>query len=154
MDVQTGYEKAIQFNFAALSGHNLIYSNTGMLEGCLTASYEQSVIDDEIYGMLYHVMRSTEISDRTLTEAVEVICRVSSLASHYLTQEHTRRNLLAEHWIPRMSDSRRYEVWTKAGSKGAKELAQERAKKLLSEHRPAPLSPDVLASIAAIASRS
>jgi len=112
------------------------------------------VIDDAIYGMVYRVMCGTEISDRTLTEAVEVIRRVGPLGSRYLTQEHTRRNLLAEHWIHKISDRRRYEVWTKGGSKGAKELGQERAKKLLSEHRPAPLSPDVLGSIAAIASRS
>jgi trimethylamine--corrinoid protein Co-methyltransferase len=153
VDVQAGYEKAFQFAIAALCGYNLIYSNTGMLEGCLTANYEQSVIDDEIYGMVFRFMRGAEISDRTLTEAVEVIRKVGPLGSHYLTQEHTRKNLLTEHWIPKVSDRLRWEIWEKAGSKGTKELAQERARKLLAEHRPAPLPDDVLKTIARIASR-
>jgi trimethylamine--corrinoid protein Co-methyltransferase len=153
VDVQAGYEKAFQFAIAALAGYNLIYSNTGMLEGCLTASYEQSVIDDEIYGMVFRFMRGAEISDRTLTEAVEVIRKVGPLGTHYLTQEHTRRNLLAEHWIPKVSDRLRWEIWEKSGSKGTKELAQERAKKLLAEHKPPPLPDDVLKTIARIASR-
>jgi trimethylamine--corrinoid protein Co-methyltransferase len=153
VDVQTGYEKAFQFAIAALCGYNLVYSATGMLESCLTASYEQSVIDDEIYGMTFRMMRGAEISDRTLTEAVEVIRRVGPLGSHYLAQEHTRKNLLSEHWIPKVSDRLRWEIWEKAGSKGTKELAQERARKLLAEHRPAPLPDDVLKTIARIASR-
>jgi len=153
VDVQTGYEKTLQVTLAALCGYNLFYSFTGMIEGCLTASYEQSVIDDEICGMVFRFLRGAEISDKILTEAVEVIRKVGPLGSHYLTQEHTRKNLLAEHWIPKVSDRRRYEIWAKAGSRGAKELAQERAKKLLVEHRPAPLPPDVLKTITAIASR-
>jgi trimethylamine--corrinoid protein Co-methyltransferase len=153
IDVQSGYEKAFHFAIATLCGYNLNYSTTGMLEACLTVSYEQCVIDDEIYGMVFRFMRGTEISDRTLTEAVEVIRKVGPLGSHYLTQEHTRRNLLAEHWIPKVSDRLRYDIWEKAGSKGTKELAQERAKKLLAEHKPAPLPESVLKTIARIASR-
>jgi len=153
VDVQAGYEKAFHFAIGALCGYNLIYSTTGMLEACLTASYEQSVIDDEIYGMVFRFMRGAEISDRTLTEAVEVIRKVGPLGTHYLTQEHTRKNLLTEHWMPKVSDRLRWEIWEKAGSKGTKELAQERAKKLLAEHRPPPLPDDVLKTIARIAWR-
>jgi trimethylamine--corrinoid protein Co-methyltransferase len=153
VDVQAGYEKALQFAIAALCGYNLVYSTTGMLESCVTVSYEQSVIDDEIYDMTLRVMRGTEISDRTLSEAIEVIRKVGPLGSHYLGQEHTRRNLLNEHWIPRVSNRQRWEVWARGGSKGARELAQEQAKKILAEHHPAPLPDDVLRTIAEIAVR-
>ena len=153
VDVQAGYEKAFHFAIAALCGYNLVYSTTGMLESCLTASYEQSVIDDEIYGMIFRFMRGAEISDRTLTEAVEVIRRVGPLGSHYLAQEHTRKNLLSEHWIPKVSNRQRWGVWTRGGSKGAREAAQERAMKILAEHHPTSLRDDVTKTIAEIASR-
>ena len=153
VDVQAGYEKAFQFAIAALCGYNLTYSATGMLESCLTASYEQSVIDDEIYGMIFRFMRGAEISDKTLTEAVEVIRRVGPLGSHYLAQEHTTRNLLSEHWIPKISNRQRWGVWARSGSEGAREAAQERAKKILAEHHPARLQDDVLKTIERIASK-
>jgi len=153
VDVQAGYEKAFQFAIAALCGYNLVYSITGMLESCLTASYEQSVIDDEIYSMIFRMMRGAEISDKTLTEAVDVIRKVGPLGSHYLAQEHTRRNLLNEHWIPKVSNRQRWEVWTRGGSKGAREAAQERARKILAEHHPAPLGNEALNTIAKIASK-
>jgi trimethylamine--corrinoid protein Co-methyltransferase len=151
VDVQAGYEKAFQFTIAALCGYNLVYSTTGMLESCLTASYEQSVIDNEIYDMTFRMLRGTEISDKTLTEAVEVIGRVGPLGSHYLAQEHTRKNLMSEHWIPRVSNRQRWEVWTKEGSKGAKETAQALAMKILAEHHPQPLQDNVLKTIGEIA---
>jgi len=153
IDVQAGYEKAFQFAIAALSGYNLVYSTAGMLESCLTASYEQSVIDDEIYSMTFRVLRGAEISDKTLAEAVEVIRKVGPLGSHYLTQDHTRRYLLNEHWIPSVSSRQRWEVWARGGSKGAREAAQERAKNILAEHHPPRLRNDVLNTIAKIASR-
>ena len=154
VDVQAGYEKAFQFVIAALCGYNLTYSTTGMLESCLTASYEQSVIDNEIYDMTARVMRGAEISDKTLTEAVEVIRKVGPLGSHYLAQEHTMKNLVAEHWIPKVSNRQRWEVWNRGGSRGAREAAQEQAKRILAEHHPTPLRDDVLRTIAEIASRS
>jgi trimethylamine--corrinoid protein Co-methyltransferase len=153
IDVQAGYEKAFQFVIAAVCGYNLTYSTTGMLESCLTASYEQSVIDNEIYDMTARMMRGTEISDKTLTEAVEVIRKVGPLGSHYLAQQHTMKNLATEHWVPRVSNRQRWEVWNRGGCKGAKEAAQEQAKRILAEHHPTPLPDDVLKTIAGIAMR-
>ena len=60
---------------------------------------------------------------------------------------------MSEHWIPKISNRQRWGVWAKSGSKGAREAAQERAKKILAEHHPAPLQDDVLKTIARIASK-
>jgi trimethylamine--corrinoid protein Co-methyltransferase len=135
----------------ALAGYNLIYAQTGMLESCLTVSYEQSVIDNEIAGMVFRILRGSEISERTLTEAYDLIKSVAPLGTHYLNKEHTRKNFLKEDWQPTISDRYKWDVWVKRGRKGALELAREKAKLILQEHRIEPLPQEILTKINQIA---
>ncbi|MEM2122447.1 MAG: trimethylamine methyltransferase family protein [Candidatus Bathyarchaeia archaeon] len=151
VDVQAGYEKAISYLMAALSGVNIITSHTGTLESVLTISYEQSVIDDEIYGMVFRILRGGDISDESLHEAFEVIGKVGPLGSHYLSQEHTRRYFSLEEWLPKVSDRNKWDAWVKKGMKSALKLAREKAEKILKEHRPEPLPRDTLEEITRIA---
>lgn len=151
VDVQAGYEKAISFLISALSGWNIITSHTGMLESCLTVSYEQSVIDNEIYGMVFRILKSSEISEKTLFDAFEVIKSVGPFGSNYLSQKHTREYFFTEIWLPTISERNRWEAWMKKGKQSALELARDKAKKILREHKPEPLSKETLEKIAKIA---
>jgi len=138
-DVQAGYEKMASTMMMALTGYNLITTGTGMLEGCLGLNYEQFLIDDEMYSMIYRILRGMEVSDRSLAEALDVIGRVGPMGSHYLTQKHTREHLASEHWIPHIADRRRWEAWMESGAKGARDVANEIARGILATHRAEPL---------------
>ncbi|MEM3109211.1 MAG: trimethylamine methyltransferase family protein, partial [Candidatus Bathyarchaeia archaeon] len=151
VDVQAGYEKAISYLMAALSGVNIITSHTGTLESVLTISYEQSVIDNEIYGMVFRILRGGDISDDSLYEAFKVIGKVGPLGSHYLSQEHTRKYFPVEEWLPTVSDRNKWDAWVRKGKKTALKMAREKAKKILKEHRPEPLPRETLEEIARIA---
>jgi trimethylamine--corrinoid protein Co-methyltransferase len=149
-DVQAGYEKALSYLMAALSGVNIITSHTGTLESVLTISYEQSVIDNEIYGMVFRILRGGDISDESLYEAFEVIRKVGPLGSHYLSQEHTRKYFTIEEWLPTVSDRSKWDAWVKKGRKDAVKLARERAEEILKRHMPEPLPKETLEKIARI----
>jgi trimethylamine--corrinoid protein Co-methyltransferase len=150
-DLQAGYEKAISYLMAALAGYNIITAQTGMLETNLTVSYEQSIIDNEIYGMASRILRGAEISDKSLAEAFQLIRAVGPLGGHYLTQEHTRRNFLSEEWQPMVTDRNRWDVWVKKGKKGVLELARQKAKDILQQHNVEPLAKETLEKIDQIA---
>jgi trimethylamine--corrinoid protein Co-methyltransferase len=149
-DVQAGYEKMASTMMMALAGYNLIWTGTGMLEGCLGLNYEQFLIDNEMYGMIYRILRGMDVSERGLNEALEVMGRVGPMGSHYLTQEHTREHLASEHWIPSISDRRRWEVWSKSGAKGARDVANEIARGILATHKAEPLPEAVEQELAKI----
>jgi trimethylamine--corrinoid protein Co-methyltransferase len=138
VDIQSGYEKAISIFAAAVAGYNIMTSHIGTLEAVTTISYEQSVIDNEIYGMVYRILRGSEISENTLNEAFDVISKVGPLGRHYLAQDHTRK-YLPEVWLNVVSDRRNWGIWSKTGKKGALEHATEMVAKILSEHRPEPI---------------
>lgn len=149
-DAQAGYEKMATTLMMALAGYNMIWTGTGMLEGCLGLNYEQFLIDNEMYGMIYRILRGAEISNRSLAEAVDVIGHVGPLGAHYLTQTHTREYLPTEHWIPQITDRRRWESWINAGGKGVREVAADMAQKILAEHKPEPLPGSVEEALAKI----
>jgi trimethylamine--corrinoid protein Co-methyltransferase len=150
-DLQAGYEKAISYMMAALAGYNIISAQTGMLETNLTVNYEQSVIDNEIFGMVFRVLRGAEVSEKSLLEAFQLIKAVGPLGGHYLTQEHTRRNFLIEEWQPTVSDRNRWDVWVMKGKKGALDLARQKAKDILQQHKIEPPPTETLEEIGRIA---
>jgi len=125
---------------AALAGINFIYNAAGTLESTLTASYEQTVIDNEICGMVSRALRGVEISDETL--ALDVIEAVGP-EGQYLDQRHTLEHLKKEHYLPTIISRERRERWERAGSRDLREIAREEAKRILKEHQPEPLDRDV-----------
>lgn len=139
-DIQAGLEKSITLMMAALAGINLIYSFAGTLESTLTMSYEQLIIDNELAGMVSRALKGIEVNDETL--AVDVIKSVGP-EHHYLTQKHTIKNFMKEHYIPKIINREKRETWEKAGSKDLREIAREEVKRILKTHQPEPLDRDV-----------
>ena len=143
-DVQAGFEKTMTLIMAALAGMNFIYDAAGSLESTVTASFEQAVIDNEICGAVSRAVRGIEVSDRTL--AMEVIAAVGR-GGEFLSQRHTLENVQKEHYIPKIINRDKWEVWAKAGSKDLREVARQEAKRILQEHEPEPLDHDIRTEI-------
>ncbi|MBW2120986.1 MAG: trimethylamine methyltransferase family protein [Deltaproteobacteria bacterium] len=139
-DCQAGYEKALQALLIALGGGNYIHDAAGLLESCLTSSYEQYVIDNEILGMVARVLSGIEVSRETL--AVDVIEKVGP-RGNFLGEMHTLRSISREHFIPKISNRQIREDWEKEGKKTVMEVAREKACQILNTHQVPPLPEDV-----------
>jgi trimethylamine--corrinoid protein Co-methyltransferase len=150
-DIQAGYEKALSFITLAMDGHNMIQGGLGMIETHMAVSMEQSVIDDEIFQMVFRVMRGSEISERTISEALDVIrLEGQERKGHYMSQAHTRRYLSSELYVPELCDRRERTSWEK-DRKGVLENAHAKVERILKEHRIEPLPIDTANRIDKIA---
>jgi trimethylamine--corrinoid protein Co-methyltransferase len=140
-DIQAGIEKAQSVIQVALAGANFIHHAAGMLEDMSTIAYEQFVIDNDLLGMAMRAVRGIEVNDETL--ALDAIDRVGP-GGHYLMDNHTLRHLRTEHYYPSdVFDRQAREMWEEAGSTDAWTRAKETARRILAEHKPEPLDPEV-----------
>jgi trimethylamine--corrinoid protein Co-methyltransferase len=138
-DAQAGYERALQVLTNALAGTNFIHLSVGMMEQMLLASYEQCVIDDEILGAAFRIVRGVKVNAETL--ALDVIREIGP-GGHFLGHEHTARNFRRELWFPRLANRDTHPGWMAAGGKDLRQRANERARQILASHHPKPLSPE------------
>jgi len=140
-DIQAGMEKAQSAIQVALAGANFIHHAAGMLEDMSTIAYEQFVIDNEMLGMAMRAVRGIEVTEDTL--ALDAIDRVGP-GGHYLAQEHTMRYMRTEHYYPsQVFDRRGRDEWEADRATDAWLRAKDRARKILGEHEPESLDPDV-----------
>jgi trimethylamine--corrinoid protein Co-methyltransferase len=142
-DAQAGHEKTITSLLPALAGANLIYG-MGMLELGVTFSFAQLVIDNEIAGMVKRVVQGVDVSDATM--AVELIKEVGA-GKDFLAKKHTRQYMGPEQSKVKLIDRRMRGAWEKRGGKDLAEAAAEKARHILDNHKPVPLSDDVLAKL-------
>jgi len=89
--------------------------------------------------------------------AMDVIRRVGPVGN-YLMEEHTQRHFRGEHFIPKLADRDKRDIWEKAGGKEMIARARDEAKKILSKHRERELDPEIAKAlddyVAMVAKRS
>ncbi len=139
-DIQAGYEKGIQTLLVALSGANYIHDAAGLLEFCLTASYEQTVIDNEICGMVARALQGVSLEKEMI--ALDVMNKVGP-GGHFLEELHTLKYFKEEQFFPEISNRQTRHIWEERGAKTADQVAKEKAIKILKEHFPTPLEENV-----------
>ena len=96
---------------AAMGGANYI-TCAGTLESSTAAAHELTVIDNEIIGMVERALRGIEVNENSM--ALDVIRNVGP-DGNYLMQEHTQKNFRAEHFIPKLADREKRDIWEKGG---------------------------------------
>ncbi len=129
-DAQAAHESAATAMLAALSGGNFIHEAIGMLDGAMTASYAQYIIDNDIVGSCFRTLRGIEVNPDTL--AFDVIAEAGP-GGNYMTSKHTIQYMRTESYSPRASDRQQYQRWIDAGSKDSWKRAEDVAYQLLSE---------------------
>lgn len=139
-DAQAGYERGLQILTCALAGADFVHLSVGMLEQMLTASHEQCLIDNEILGAAFRIVRGLEVNRETL--AVELIRRVG-IGGNYLAEEHTVRHLREVTWFPSLTCRDKWDPWSAAGGKDMRQRAAEQARRILAEHHPQHLEPEL-----------
>lgn len=139
LDVQNGYERALNAALPALAGADEL-SGIGEMEAGVMGSLAQMVVDDELAGGIQRLRRGILAEGGDL--AVEVIAAVMKGSHNFLTQKHTRETLRrGEVFLTRLAERRPWEAWEADGRQGLAERAQSEAERILREHRAPPLEP-------------
>ena len=141
-DQQAAAESAISCLMAALSGANLVH-DVGFTEAANSASLELIAASDEFISMIGAIMKGIELSPETL--ALDVMDQVGPGGS-YFGEKHTVRHF-RQNWFPKLMNRHNYEGWMAAGGLSLGDKANERVRRILDEHQPEPLLPEVAAEL-------
>jgi trimethylamine--corrinoid protein Co-methyltransferase len=136
LDTQAGWEGAITNLLVGMAGANFIHDAVGLLEFCMTASYEKYVIDNEIIGEVMRVLKGIEVNPETL--ALEVTRKVGP-GRNFLSEDHTCEHMRREHFLPTVADRNDRDTWVRLGEKDTFQRAHEIALEILRTHKPRPL---------------
>ena len=135
IDVQMGFEKGISASLAAVSGASVINLHGGMHVE-LTYHPVQSIIDDDVAGMLGRFVQGIRVDDVSLAQ--DIIEKVGPIPGHFLREKHTLEWWKKEHYVPSVGDRLSYHDWLRLGKKTILENAREKMEHLLSNYQSSP----------------
>ncbi|MBF2760708.1 MAG: trimethylamine methyltransferase family protein [Ectothiorhodospiraceae bacterium AqS1] len=141
VDAQMGAEKAIAAVAAGLAGGNMVYESSGMMAGLLGASFEAFVIDNEMLGHVYRLIRGIEVDEETL--GFQAILEAVTGEGHFLGAAHTMAAMQRDYYYPTLADRDSPLVWSEKGGLDIGARARDIARKILANHHPRYLSADV-----------
>lgn len=138
---QAGVDNSLSSFMASVAMSDMLLG-VGFLHGSRIWSYEQMLMDCEIYDIVHKMMQGIVVDDEHL--ALDAIKAVGP-GGHYLTQQHTRQHM-RDIWLPKYMDRRAYEAWQQAQD-GPRDWANAKAQDILKNHQPAPLDPKLSAEL-------
>jgi trimethylamine--corrinoid protein Co-methyltransferase len=144
-DVQAGYEKAFSAFLCYLSGADMT-SGPGLLENWTVLSFEQLIIDHEMFTMMADMLKGFPVDDDSMP--LDVIMEVGH-EGHYMGKKHTLDHFRSM-WQPMVTDGQPYKTWKTQGSKNAVDHAREKAREILKTHMPEPLAADLERELAGL----
>jgi trimethylamine--corrinoid protein Co-methyltransferase len=143
MDAQIGHEKTLTGLMPTLARTSLIYG-MGMMDMGMAISYEQLLMDAEFVRMFKRAELGIQVNEDTI--GLEVIAAVGP-AGNYLNQRHTLKHMRREISTAELIDRKPYSAWEREGSLDIVQRANIMAKKILAEHHPEPIAPEICAKI-------
>jgi trimethylamine--corrinoid protein Co-methyltransferase len=141
---QAGVENSLSTFMASVVMSDMLLG-VGLLHGSRIWSYEQMLMDCEIFSLIHKVMQGIIVDDETL--ALDVIKNVGP-GGNFLSQKHTLKHM-REIFIPQFMDRRPYNVWEEKRDDG-RDWALEKARNILKTHQPEPLDPAIYAELKTI----
>ncbi|MFW2367882.1 MAG: trimethylamine methyltransferase family protein, partial [Desulforhopalus sp.] len=150
LDGQAAMESSFQVMLSALEGCNLVH-DVGYLGQGLVGSLGSLVMCSEIISYAKRIMKGFSLDTDHL--ALDIIKQVGP-GGNYLAEMHTVQHCRTEHWLPDNINRLTHEVWAKAGGKTYDEVVTDKARDILNDFKPKPLSENVLKEIEAIYSRA
>ncbi|HMD96631.1 MAG TPA: trimethylamine methyltransferase family protein [Terriglobia bacterium] len=150
LDAQAGLESGIGATLAALSGINSI-SGPGMLDFESCQSLEKLVVDNEICGMTYRLLRGIEPrEDFPSIPLFEEMRR----EKHLLIADHTRRHLREEITFPGPVINRaNRERWVEEGQVPLRERAAKEVSRIIKAYKPSRLSEETKSELTRLMER-
>lgn len=147
LDAQAGLETAMGATMAALSGINNI-AGPGMLDFVNTFSLEKLVLDNEICGMTFRMLKGMEPKDD-----FPVLPRYEELLKeqHLLISKHSRKYLREEHYFTgSVIDRNGRDRWQAEGSTTLGQRAHAEVKRVIESYQPTPLPDEIKTQLTAI----
>jgi trimethylamine--corrinoid protein Co-methyltransferase len=138
------FEECIGAFVTGFAGRPAVLCGAGGMELGIAASFEQLVISNEIYAVLRRILDGFVIDDDTLGK--DVIAQVG-IGGNYLGEQHTIDHLRSERLNSALLRPKTRAKWLEEGSKSLVDLAREKARSILAEHKPAPMDAAILASL-------
>lgn len=132
-DWQAGIDNSLSTFMASIVMSDMLLG-AGLLHGSRIWSYEQLLMDCEIFDLIEKMMRGIIVNEETL--ALDTI-RTVGPGGNFLGQKHTAIHM-RKRWVPQFMDRRTYEKWLEEGD-GARDWARAKAKEILAAHEPEPL---------------
>ncbi|MCK4316666.1 MAG: trimethylamine methyltransferase family protein, partial [Anaerolineae bacterium] len=149
LDSQCAYERLANAFTPALAGVDIL-SGVGMMGG-LAGSLEMAVIDDEIIGLMKHIIAGYEVSEETL--AFDVMKEVIPGDGVFLGERHTVRQMRkGAIWVPTVGKGAGGS--TDDGGGGVVVRANARVKEILQTYHVEPLPEDVSRQLDEILARA
>lgn len=136
---RTGWQSAVENSVSGAVSQFAradMMCGAGLTQAATLFSFEQLVMDCEIFEVIRQVAQGIQVDEETL--AVDVVDRVGP-KNHFMTEPHTLRHLRSA-WQPTVMDRSAYSQWEAAGKPSTRDHAGKRARKLLDTHEPVPLT--------------
>lgn len=135
---QAGLENGLSTFMASVVMSDMLLG-VGLLHGSRIWSFEQMLLDCEIFSLIRQVMAGIVVDDDTL--ALDAI-RAVGPGGNFLSQKHTKKHMRGL-WPAKYLDRRPYNVWEEQQD-SARDWAREEARRILSSHQPDPLAPELV----------
>ncbi len=132
---QAGIDNSLSTFMASVVMSDMLLG-VGLLHGSRIWSFEQMLMDCEIFDIIRQMMQGIVVDEESL--ALDVIAAVGP-GGNFLKQKHTKKNM-RQLWLPKYMDRRPYEVWEQEQG-GARDWARAEAQRILATHQPEPLEP-------------
>ncbi len=146
LDAQAGFEGAITNLLVGMAGGNFIHDALGLLEFCMTASYEKYVMDNEIIGEVMRVLKGVRVTPETL--ALDVTASVGP-GGNFIQEDHTFEHMRNEHFVPVVADRQQRENWMAAGAKDTYARCHDIALDAIENHKPIAVDEEIIKAIRA-----
>jgi len=149
-DFQTGMEKMLGMIVPAMAGADWL-SGAGALGETDTMSYEQLLLDNEMFDFFCHIFGDLQDDEDDLGFSVisDVMEGKDQFISHAGTVNFLRSS---EIWsrMKRTLNTVDYSNWASQGSRSMGSKAREEVERILQEHEVTPLSSDILQDLEAV----
>lgn len=147
-DGQSIVERTFNTMLSRYAGADIL-AGGGNYEHSYTMDVVQLVIDNDIFGMTSRVMDGLEINDDTL--GLDAIRRVGAgVERNYLTDPHTLKYFKTEYWKHKLITHCSRAALSPDGATDFDQRARERVRRILEEHKPAPLAESIVKELRAI----
>ena len=131
--------------FMAVSTLSDMLLGAGLLHGSRIFSYEQILLDCEIWDILHATFQGIVVDEENL--ALDAIRQVGP-GGNFLGNKHTLKHM-RELWQPSLMDRRPYSTWEQKRD-GARDFARQKARNILNEQKPDVLDPKLQAEFGRI----
>lgn len=141
---QAGIDNSLSTFMASVVMSDMLLG-VGLLHGSRIWSFEQMLMDCEIFDLVHKMMQGIRVDDEHL--AMQAIKSVGP-GGNYLAEKHTRKHM-RELWLPQLMDRRPYSEWEAHQDESA-DWARDRAQGILTSHEPEPIDVQLSQELARI----